>query len=241
MIFYYLYGSKMVCEMKKWGIIIVVIMFWVLTLGAQTNDSLYQRKTVRIGINAGANICNLLASEPFYNDLYQWRFQFYGGIFQDIRLKQNFLFLHTEFNYSAMGTMQRIHITDYNGDTLGTGKFKYNLHYLQIPVLLKFKFGKKVRFYGEIGPYVGFMVAAKGGIDPDFSTQTIYPLYNLVDNYYVVDAGLKGGLGVEIPVLNGQSLLIGFRYTQGFIDVSRFAPRDWNAGIGFHVGYMFDI
>ncbi|MCZ2442931.1 MAG: PorT family protein [Flavobacteriales bacterium] len=227
--------------MRKWWVLILIFSLGYLCLKAQPVDSLYQRKTLRIGISAGANVCNLLANNTFYTDLYKWRFQFYGAIFQDIRLKKNFLFMHTELNYSAMGTMQNIYVTNYNGDTLGPGKFKYNLHYIQIPILIKFKLGKKIRYYGEVGPYIGFLVAAKGGIDPDYKTETIFPLYNLSDNYHIIDAGLKAGIGVEIPILNGQSLLIGMRYTQGFVDISRFSPRDWNIGIGFHLGYMFDI
>lgn len=225
--------------MRGWNFIILGFLL-VKTLSAQPESKPPGDKVIRVGLNFGANVSNFLADDPFYKDIYNWRFRFYGAVFQDIRIAPPF-FLHTEVNYSAMGTMQKVFVTDFNGDTLGRGSFKYNLHYIQVPVLAKFKFGQKLKFTCEAGPYIGFLVAAKGGIDPDFSTTTVYPLYNLINTYYTVDVGIKAGVGMEIPILNGQTLLIGARYSQGFTDVSKVAPRDWNAGIGFHLGYMFEL
>ena len=225
--------------MRIW-IFIVCLFFPLLQPAAQPEYKPPGDKVIRVGLNFGANVSNFLADDPFYKDIYNWRFRFYAAVFQDIRIAPPF-YLHTEVNYSAMGTMQKVFVTDFNGDTLGRGSFKYNLHYIQVPVLGKFKFGQKLKFTCEAGPYIGFLVAAKGGIDPDFSTSFVYPLYNLIDTYYTMDVGVKAGVGMEIPTLNGQILLIGARYTQGFIDVSKVAPRDWNAGIGFHLGYMFEL
>jgi hypothetical protein len=226
--------------MLRGWLFIACLVLSLFRLAAQPETKPPGDKVIRVGLNFGANVSNFFADDPFYKDIYNWRFRFYAAVFQDIRIAPPF-YLHTEVNYSAMGTMQKVYVTDFNGDTLGRGSFKYNLHYIQVPVLAKFKFGKKTKFLCEAGPYIGFLVAAKGGIDPDFSTSTVYPLYNLLDTYYTLDAGIKAGIGVEIPILNGQTLLFGTRYTQGFTDVSRVSPRDWNSGIGFHVGYMFEL
>lgn len=220
--------------------ILIFTLYSFYSVYAQAKLTPNNDKVIRVGLNFGANVSNFLPDEPFYKDIYNWRFRFYTAVFQDIRIASPF-FLHTEVNYSAMGSMQKVFVTDFKGDTLGRGSFKYNLHYIQVPVLAKFKFGKKLKFTCEAGPYIGFLVAAKGGIDPDFSTTIVYPLYNLIDTYHIIDVGVKAGVGVEIPILNGQTLLIGVRYTQGFTDVSKVALRVWNVGIGFHLGYMFEM
>jgi hypothetical protein len=199
-----------------------------------------EQNVVRVGVNMGLSYCNLVSNSPAFNDSHNWRFRFYAAVFQDIRVKRPF-FIHTEVNYTGLGTKSPIDFTDSAGTIVGKGSLVANLHYVQVPVLAKLKFGKNSKGFVEAGPYFGLLVAAKGGKEPDFNTNELYPLINTIEDYQIFDLGLKIGLGVEIPILNEHTLVIGARFSQGFLDVTSNDTRTWNTAVSLHLGYMFEL
>lgn len=211
-----------------------------LTATAQDTDAdMEKERIVRVGLCLGPGLSNFISDDEFASDDYQWRFRFHASVFQDILLKKPF-FLHTEINYSALGTMFPVDILDSSGNMIGRGKYKYSLHYIQIPVLAKLKFGRLIRGYAAVGPYIGFLVAARGSVDPSIGAD-MYPTVNLADDYSPFDLGVKVHAGMEIPILNEQRLMFEARYSQGFWDISRSASRDWNSAFTFMFGYMFEL
>lgn len=101
-----------------------------------------------------------------------------------------------------------------------TVKGKINVDYLSLPLTLKVKFGtgKKVNFFGNVGPYVGILLASKtkvdafGGFaetesDDDSTTKKI-------------DFGVAGGLGVDILVGSNMSFTIEARDNFGLTDIN---------------------
>lgn len=199
-----------------------------------------EERRVRVGFNLGPGLSTIMSDNAFTNQQNQWRFRFHASVFQDFLIKKPF-YIQTELNYSAMGTMQFVNLYDSIGNNIGRGAYKYNLHYIQIPVLAKFKFGKSIKGYVALGTYIGFLVSAKGGIDASDSGSDQYPVINIIDDYTTFDTGLKFHTGIEIPVLNEQRILIEGRYTQGFLDISDATSRDWNGGFSLMVAYMFEL
>lgn len=207
---------------------------------AEAQDTLQRKeRVVRVGLCLGPALSNIITNDDLQNRTYEWRFRFHGSVFQDIHLKKRY-YLHTEINYSAMGTMYPVDLLDSAGNQIGRGSYKYNLHYIQVPVLAKVKFGRTLKGYIAAGPYFGFLVAAKGGVDSGTGS-TQYPQVNLLDDYTTFDLGVKLHAGIEIPILNEQRLMIEARYTQGFWDISDAEERDWNTSFTIMFGYMFEL
>lgn len=221
--------------MLKRGLMIVVLLLALLPLRAQV-----QERIVRVGICLGPGLSTLISDDDYLSRQYQWRFRFHASVFQDIYIKKPF-YIHTEVNYTAAGTMYPVDLTDTSGNVTGQGAYKYNLHYIQVPVMGKFKFGNTVKGYVAAGPYIGFLVGARGGLDADNGITGGYPTVDLLDQYNSIDLGMRLHTGVEVPILNEQRLLIEARYNQGFWDVSNALPRDWNGAFSLMVGYMFEL
>ncbi|MEX0608107.1 MAG: porin family protein [Balneolaceae bacterium] len=102
------------------------------------------------------------------------------------------------------------------------------LDYIQIPVLLKFRFSPplslaKPSFYA--GPYVGFNIRAETNEG-----------LNLEDNIKDSDFGAVAGIGLEIMKLN-----LDLRYTAGLTNVleDNFEDGEKNMAVSFTIGIAF--
>lgn len=197
-------------------------------------------RRVRVGLAIGPGLSNFITDDHFFAQKNQWRLKFHAAVFQDFHIKKPF-YIQTEVNYSAMGTAREVDLTDSTGSIVSTGNYNYNLHYVQIPVLFKLKFGKNLKGYVALGTYAGFLVAAKGGINIGDKGSDQYPVVNILDDYITFDTGLKFHAGLEVPILNEQRLIFEGRYTQGFLDISDATSRDWNGAFTLMVGYMFEL
>lgn len=199
-----------------------------------------QKSPVQLGLSFGANLSNIISSETSNNRMYDWRLRFFAGVSQQATIK-SWLLIRTEINYEGLGTSYPVQLFNVYGDSVGMGRYQVNLHYAQVPVLCKFRFGKTFKGFAEVGPYFGLLAAAKEGIDREPSNLFNYPDLVSSDDYTRFDFGIKIGLGLEIPVYSDQAILIGARYSQGFIDISDATGRDWNGAFNLHIGYLFQL
>jgi hypothetical protein len=152
-------------------------------------------RTARGGIKGGLNVSNLYVDDV--NDE-NARFGFNVGLYAQLFSSEVFA-IQPELLYSTKGTR-----TTYDNILMGEGDAKFNLNYLEVPVLAVIKLGEVAEIH--FGPYWGYLLAAN--IDYDGDTDSFDELDR--DNFRDWDFGLAGGVG-----LNFGATQIGVRYTQG--------------------------
>jgi opacity protein-like surface antigen len=106
---------------------------------------------------------------------------------------------------------------------------EYNIKatYVEVPLALKLKAetAPGMNIFGQFGTYLGFPV--RGRADVVSLTQT-YDKVNVLRDLQPLNIGLLVGAGVEYPITESLTGLVGLDYRNGFIDVTRNAK--WNDG-----------
>lgn len=168
------------------------------------------------GIRAGLN-----AATVSFDNLpgKKERISYHAGIFGRMPILDNFISLNPELSYSVKGTA-----FEYLNETR-----RLNMNYIDFMLPVGFRLGSVDI---QAGPFVSFITST-----PD------YTVYNenrvVIDAFKKVDAGLTGGL-----VFNTGHLLIGVRYNQGLVDVTKDESRallgDGKTAVGqVSLGYRF--
>jgi hypothetical protein len=152
----------------------------------------------RAGIKGGLNASNLYIDNV---DDQNARLGFNVGVFGQILSSEAFA-LQLELLYSTKGSKAQ-----YGG--IVNQEIKYNLNYLDLPVLAVFKIGEVIEIHA--GGYASYLLNA----DVSYSG-----LVNGVDkinsdNLKSFDYGLSGGLGV-----NFGSVQVGARYNYGLVEIA---------------------
>ncbi|HET9054121.1 MAG TPA: porin family protein, partial [Cyclobacteriaceae bacterium] len=151
--------------------------------------------TARAGIKGGLNASNLYVDDV---DDENARFGFNVGLYAQLFSSEVFA-IQPELLYSTKGTK-----TTYDNALMGEGDAKFNLNYLEVPVLAVIKLGGAAELH--IGPYWSYLLNAN--IDIDGDTDTFDELDR--DNFTSWDFGIAGGVG-----LNFGATQIGVRYSKG--------------------------
>lgn len=157
--------------------------------------SFAQAQTPRGGIKGGLNLSNLYIDDVEDENV---RTGFHAGIFTQLMITPAFG-IQPELNYSTKGAKAEY-------DVLGLkGENKFNLGYLDMPVLATFKLGDDADIH--FGPYFGYLVGVSTSTEGDFGDG-----YEELDrdDYKKWDYGLAGGLA-----LNFNPVSIGLRYNYG--------------------------
>lgn len=153
------------------------------------------------GIKGGVNISNLYVKDV--NDE-NARVGFHVGLYGQLFASEVFA-IQPEVNYSTKGNK----IVTNQGVIDQTTKF--NLNYIDVPVLAVFKLGKAVEIHA--GPYWAYLVGAnidtEGDLDDGF-----YEIDR--DNFENWDFGLAGGIG-----FNFGATQLGARYNYGLRDIAK--------------------
>jgi Outer membrane protein beta-barrel domain len=169
----------------------------LLTVCILANNSTFAQ--MRAGVKGGLNVSNLYIDDI---DDENARYGFNAGIYGQIFSTDAFA-IQPELLYSTKGSR-----AEYDG--LIDQTIKYNLNYLDLPVLAVFKLGESAEIH--IGPYASYLLganisysgdAANGSDDVD------------KDNLKSFDYGLAGGFG-----LNFGTLQVGARYNYGFVKIA---------------------
>ncbi len=151
------------------------------------------------GLKAGANFTNLYVDDVSDENmkiglnLGLWH-QSADGNFQ------------TEINYSNKGAQIL-----YDG-ALGSGKYNYNLNYIEVPVLFVGHVGP---LNLHVGPYAAFLVGVNiKSKDSDGNVEGVTQLDR--DDFNTFDYGLAGGVGIDF-----ESSQIGLRYSYGLREIGK--------------------
>lgn len=177
------------------------------TVQTRTDDAYDDRptysSTARAGIKGGVNLSNLIIDEP--HDRHT-RFGFHVGVYGQLFANEGFA-IQPEINYSTKGSEVSSNFGIIDHET------KFNLHYIDVPVLAVFKLGEAVEIHA--GPYWAYLVGVN--IDTDGDLGDGFRELDR-DNFDKWDYGLVGGIG-----FNFSNVQLGARYNYGLNDIARSA------------------
>ena len=148
------------------------------------------------GIEGGPNLSTFLLYNSAYWNAKPVVFGSAGFIFQH-NLKKIISF-KTGISYQRKGYQvdDSIYISNHSSFP-GTRKGVLAYDYITSPFLIKASFGKKVKFFINAGPYVGFLLSRT----KIWTTDTgIVPSKSNLGSYKRFDFGAAGGIGVTIPI-----------------------------------------
>jgi len=154
----------------------------------------------RAGIKGGLNVSNLYIDDI---DDENARYGFNVGFFGQVLSSETFA-IQPELLYSTKGSK-----AFYDAGIINQ-TVKYNLNYLDLPVLAVFKLGKSAEIH--VGPYASYLLGANISYEGDISNgdDEIDK-----DNLKSFDYGLVGGFG-----LNFGAVQVGARYNYGLAKIA---------------------
>jgi hypothetical protein len=159
-----------------------------------SNESNAQSARPAAGIKGGFNASNLYTGDVDDNDT---RFGFHAGVYGQVASSEAAA-LQLELNYSTRGTMAV-------SDGFIDQETKFNLNYLDLPVLAVFKLGNVVELHA--GGYAAYLLGAN--IDSDGDLGDTFEKIDR-DNFKSFDYGVVGGIGFNLG-----GVQIGGRYNLG--------------------------
>jgi hypothetical protein len=157
----------------------------------------------RVGIKGGLNASNLITNEVTDK---HGRFGFHAGIYGQLFSSEAFA-IQPEVNFSTKGNEVKHNFGIIDQET------KFNLSYIDIPVLAVFKLGTAAEIHA--GAYWAYLVGANIDTDGDLGDGFVSLDRDNFDNW---DYGLVGGIGFNL----GQ-VQLGARYNYGLNEIAQSA------------------
>ncbi|QIH37488.1 PorT family protein [Flavobacterium petrolei] len=160
-----------------------------------------QEKTPSYGFKGGLNFSNFYTDNVDDSNILTG---FNAGLYAKFPIT-NSIAIQPEINYTTKGSEQ---IYD-NAIVQGTSKF--NINYIEVPILLVANLTDN--FNVHVGPYAAYMVSGKTSNDSNFGSSESE--LN-TDDFNKFDAGISGGLGIDLDVVN-----FGVRYNYGLTKIGK--------------------
>jgi len=139
-----------------------------------------------------------------------------------------FLTLQMEINYNNKGFDFQ---NDIQIDGIAyTGSF--NVNYITIPLVTNFEIGKKVKYYGYTGIYIGFLVKAENYTifmstsSPDLIKYDLS--YDPTEVFNKKEFGGLVGVGIKIPLCEKVEFIIDSRYNFGLTKAAKNTNFDYD-------------
>lgn len=167
------------------------------------NDRDNMTSKPRVGIKGGLNASNLITDDVTDK---HGRFGFHAGIYGQLFSTEAFA-IQPEVNFSTKGNEVKNNFGIIDHET------KFNLSYIDVPVLAVFKLGQAAEIHA--GAYWAYLVGANIDTDGDLGDGFVSLDRDNFDNW---DYGLVGGIGFNL----GQ-VQIGARYNYGLNEIAESA------------------
>ncbi len=235
------------------------------TIKAQNTSENGDRST-RIGFKFSPNFCwTKINVGNFTNEGAALGLSY--GIMADFHFKPEYA-LSTELLVTSVTTKIQSNDTLYNSSITGSPvpyaspSFKYNLQYLQIPIMLKMKTKEigNMKYWVQFGLAPGFLIGSKASTKTsptlyasgsqshqpnadannkfDFAGDNGKGIY--LDNVSVIRMPLAIGLGVEYNISGNTSLVAGIRFDNSFVDYLRDENVEARSNfLALHIGVFF--
>jgi len=193
--------------------------------------SLTYAQKAEFGIKGGLNSSNFSGDTDGTD--FKSRFGFNLGVFAAIKLSEK-ITLQPEILFSTQGA-EAENIEAFVDDMLFTGDVKFNLSYINVPVMIKYYVVDK--FNLEAGPQIGFLTSAKTSTKLDGYSQTFDE--EAKKYFESVDFGLNFGAGYDFT----KNVSAGVRYNLGLSNILKTELGDnsesQNSVFSLSVGYKF--
>jgi hypothetical protein len=158
----------------------------------------------KIGVKGGVNFSNLNTDNVADEHT---KVGFNLGLFAKLPVSETFA-IQPEILYSNKGSKLK-----YDNFVQGEGEYRFNLNYLELPVLAVVNIGPYFNIHA--GPYVAFLSSSNiKDMNDDGTIQGIKDVD--VKNFNRFDYGLAAGIGAD---LNG--FMVGARYNYGLNEVGK--------------------
>lgn len=185
----------------------------------------------QFGLKGGLN------SSTFVGDTegmdFKPRVGFNVGAFAAIELSEK-ITLQPEILFSTQGAEAQ-NVEAFVNGSIYTGDVKFNLSYINIPVMFKYYVADK--FNLEAGPQIGFLTSAETSTKLDGFSQTVDQ--DAKDYFESVDFGFNLGAGYDFT----KNVSAGIRYNIGLSNVFKNQPGDdskiQNSVFSLSVGFKF--
>ncbi|MFT3995263.1 MAG: porin family protein [Dysgonomonas sp.] len=210
---------------KKLFLILLYTTLFTLTMSGQKKFE----PEWNIGVGFGPTFSSVdfvrssMSGSPFATKNWQ---QYHGGL--AVRyITENHLGLIAELNYSQQGWIQ-----DFPDNP--EYAHKHQLSYLELPILTHIYFGRKVRYFINLGPKLSYLINDKETISDALSeylasgnasaSMVTHQYYRKAEKK--IDYGLTAGMGLEFRTGIGNFTLEG-RYNFGFADIFNNRKSDY--------------
>lgn len=194
--------TKKLIQISLLAVLGIIITNGVIAQEQQTNVE--SKLSPKFGIKGGINLSNLYVDDV---DDENMKLGINAGFFAKLPLTRG-LSIQPELLYSNKGSK-----LTYNNPLLGNGEYRFNLHYVEVPVLAVINIAKN--FNIQVGPYASYLIAAN--ITDLNDNGTVNEVSDLdAESFNRFDWGLTGGLGIDIG-----NFTIGGRYSYGFKEVGK--------------------
>jgi hypothetical protein len=216
--------------MKKIKVILLSALLLTTTVGfVQAQMEERDPLAPKIGVKGGINLANLYVDDVADENL---KVGLNAGLFFKVPFT-SFFAIQPEILYSSKGSK-----LTYNNAFQGSGEYRYNLNYIEVPMLAVFNLGPHFNLHA--GPYAAFLTSANiKDLHDNGDIQNITDLK--ADNFNRFDWGLAGGAALEFS-----NFTIGARYNYGLKEIGKSGnlsgqlTRDSkNSVASFYIGFGF--
>ena len=183
----------------------------------------------KFGIKGGVNLTNMFVNDVSDENM---KVGFNAGFFAKLPVTKGFS-IQPELLYSSKGAKET-----YNNFLEGKGEYRFNLNYIELPVLAVINVAKN--FNVHVGPYISYLAAVNiKDLNDDGTIDEIKELN--AENFNRIDYGVAGGLGIDIS-----NITLGARYSYGLHEIGKsgslsgeLTKDSKNSAISLYIGIGF--
>lgn len=176
------------------------------------SSSIYaQSSKFNLGIEGGAGISKVGA-------LYDSGLGYTGQIFGQYNITKIFS-AQLGFGYEQKNGNDQITVTDNFGNPLYNMKISQNFDFLTLPVLVRAKFGSKINYFVNAGPYFGYLLKQYSQTN-DSNNNSSNEIDN-ASNFKRFETGLSLGIGISLPLKEKLALSFEVRDNLGLTNLSK--------------------
>jgi hypothetical protein len=183
----------------------------------------------KFGIKGGLNLTNMYVKDVSDENM---KVGWNAGFFAKLPVTRGFS-IQPELLYTSKGAKET-----YNNFLQGKGEYRFNLNYIELPVLAVFNVAKNFNLHA--GPYVSYL--ADVNIKDLKNDGTINDIKDLnAENFNRFDVGVAGGLGIDIS-----NFTLGARYSYGLREIGKsgslsgeLTKDSKNSAISLYIGIGF--
>lgn len=127
--------------------------------------------------------------------------------------------IRTNITFERKGFRSDLSVSNAYNEPLGELKYRSNFDYLIIPVLTRFHFGNKIKFFANAGPYFAYLIKQTEIIDSNNESQNSN--IDNIDRFNRYDFGVSGGLGFRLSIQNNIFMTTEVRHNLGLHNISQ--------------------